>query len=105
LPNRFAVLYRDEHALFKFITTPQYGKEELYDLMQARGEVRNLAAEQPALTALFRDKVRTRFQLNPRNLQEWKTRLDPVGAYPDGSAHTFRIVEPGTFIFTTTFDL
>jgi len=58
VPNRFAVLYRDEHALFKFIATPQYGKEELYDLTHDRGEVRNLAAEQPALAALLRDKVR-----------------------------------------------
>ena len=32
LPNRFAVLYRDGDSLFKFIATPQYGKEELYDL-------------------------------------------------------------------------
>ena len=58
LPNRFAVLYRDEHALFKFITTPQYGKEELYDLAKDRGEARNLVSEQPALAALLRDKVR-----------------------------------------------
>ncbi|HVZ20904.1 MAG TPA: sulfatase, partial [Vicinamibacterales bacterium] len=32
LPNRFAVVYRDGASLFKFIATPQYGKEELYDL-------------------------------------------------------------------------
>lgn len=56
-------------------------------------------------TRLFNNKVKTRFQLNARNLQEWKARLDPIGAYPDGSPHTFRIIEPGTFIFTTTFDL
>ena len=58
LPNRFAVLYRDEHALFKFIATPQYGKEELYDLTKDRGEAHNLVTEQPALAALLRDKVR-----------------------------------------------
>jgi glucan phosphoethanolaminetransferase (alkaline phosphatase superfamily) len=58
LPNRFAVLYRDQHMLFKFIATPQYGKEELYDLAKDRGEVRNLVSEQPALAALLRDKVR-----------------------------------------------
>ena len=58
MPNRFAVLYRDKDALFKFIATPQYGKEELYDLTRDRGEVRNLVAEQPALAALLRDKVR-----------------------------------------------
>ena len=56
-------------------------------------------------TRLFRDRVRTRFQLNARNLQEWKSRLEPVGAYPDGSIHTFRIVDPGMFIFSATFDL
>ena len=49
--------------------------------------------------------MKARFQLNARNLQEWKARLEPIGAYPDGSPHTFRIIEPGTFIFTTTFEL
>jgi glucan phosphoethanolaminetransferase (alkaline phosphatase superfamily) len=57
-PNRFAVLYRDEHALFKFITTPEYKAEELYDLSADRGEVRNLVTERPALAALLRDKMR-----------------------------------------------
>ncbi len=56
-------------------------------------------------TRLFRDKVRTRFQLNVRNLHEWKPHLLAVGAYPDGTPHTFRIVEPLSVIFTTTFDL
>lgn len=54
---------------------------------------------------LFRDKVRTRFQLNVRNLHEWKAHLLAVGALPDGTPHTFRIVEPMSVIFTTTFDL
>jgi hypothetical protein len=58
LPNRFAVIYRDGPALFKFIATPQYGKEELYDLTRDRGEVRNLVGEQPVMAALLRDKVR-----------------------------------------------
>jgi hypothetical protein len=58
LPHRFAVLFRQDDALFKFIATPQYGEEELYDLRHDRGEVRNLVPEQPALTALLRDKVR-----------------------------------------------
>ncbi len=57
-PNRFAVLYRDERALVKFIATPQYGTEELYDLTADRGELRNLVKEQPQLAALLRDKVR-----------------------------------------------
>jgi glucan phosphoethanolaminetransferase (alkaline phosphatase superfamily) len=58
VPNRFGVLYRHDDALFKFIATPQYGTEELYDLTADRGEVKNLAAEQPALGALLRGKVR-----------------------------------------------
>lgn len=56
-------------------------------------------------TRLFGDKVRARFQLNVRNLQESHARLQPVGAYPTGEPHTFRIVPPRTIIFTTTFDL
>jgi arylsulfatase A-like enzyme len=57
-PNRYAVVYRDDHALFKFIETPQYGLEELYDVMKDRGEVRNLVKEKPELAAQLRDKVR-----------------------------------------------
>ncbi len=56
-------------------------------------------------TRLFHDKVRARFQLNVRNLQEWKAHLEAVAAYPDGSPNTYRIIEPAVFIFTTTFDL
>jgi hypothetical protein len=58
VPNRFGVLYRDDRALFKFIATPQYGREELYDLTIDRGEVRNLVSDRPALAALLREKVR-----------------------------------------------
>lgn len=58
VPNRFAVIRRNERTLFKFIATPQYGKEELYDLVHDRGEVRNLASTDAALTALLREKVR-----------------------------------------------
>jgi hypothetical protein len=54
VPNRFAVLYRRPGALFKFIATPQYGQEELYDLVKDRGEVHNLVMEQPALAAMLR---------------------------------------------------
>jgi hypothetical protein len=56
-------------------------------------------------TRLFHDKVRARFQLNVRNLQEWKAHLTPVATDPNGSANTFRIIEPMSVIFTTTFDL
>lgn len=57
-PNRFAVLYRNNRALYKFIATPQYGTEELYDLTVDRGETQNLVKDQPAIAALLRDKVR-----------------------------------------------
>lgn len=58
VPNRFAVIYRDDRALYKFIATPQYGKEELYDLSHDPGEARDLTADRPALAAVLRDKVR-----------------------------------------------
>jgi len=57
-PNRYAVVYRNEGELFKFIATPQYGQEELYDLKKDRGEVRNLVTQEPALAAVLREKVR-----------------------------------------------
>jgi hypothetical protein len=56
-------------------------------------------------TRLFNDKVRARFQINLKNVQEWKAHLEAVGAFPDGSPHTFRIIEPMQAIFTATFDL
>ena len=55
-------------------------------------------------TRILGDKVGARFQLNIRNLHE-SGRLQKIGAYPDGRGHTFRIINPRTFIFTTTFDL
>ena len=58
VPNRYAVLYRRQDTLFKFIATPQYGKEELYDLVRDRGEAHNLMTEQPELAALLREKAR-----------------------------------------------
>ena len=64
-PNRFAVVYRDERALFKFIATPEYGQEELYDLKKDRGEVRNLVEDDRALAARLRDKVRAYRQEQP----------------------------------------
>jgi hypothetical protein len=58
LPNRFAVIYRDGGKLFKFVATPQYGKEELYDLRKDGHEVHDLVLSRPELAALLRDKVR-----------------------------------------------
>jgi len=58
VPNRFAVLYRNEHTLFKFIATPQYGTEELYDLAADRAESQNLVKTRPILAALLREKTR-----------------------------------------------
>ncbi|MEO5958865.1 MAG: hypothetical protein ABIR80_07090, partial [Opitutaceae bacterium] len=56
-------------------------------------------------TRLFSDKIRARFQLNVKNIQESRAHLQPTGAYPNGIAHTFRIIDPRQFIFTSTFDL
>jgi len=58
LPNRFAVIYRDGRQLYKFIATPQYGTEELYDLRHDPGETHNLASAEPRLAAALREKVR-----------------------------------------------
>lgn len=58
LPNRFAVLSRDHDALFKFIATPQYGKEELYDLRADPAETHNLVTERPVLAARLREDAR-----------------------------------------------
>jgi arylsulfatase A-like enzyme len=57
LPNRFAVLYRDGDALFKFIATPQYGKEELYDLRKDAREQHNLVTDKSASAALLREHL------------------------------------------------
>jgi glucan phosphoethanolaminetransferase (alkaline phosphatase superfamily) len=57
-PNRFGVIYRNRQELFKYIATPEYGNEELYDLRDDRDEVRNLVAERPELAAVLREKVR-----------------------------------------------
>ena len=56
-------------------------------------------------TRLWSNKVSTTFQLNIRNLQEPGDRLQTIGAFPDGTPHTYRIVDPRQFILTATFDL
>jgi arylsulfatase A-like enzyme len=59
VPNRFAVLYRADNGLFKYIATPQYRQEELYDLARDPHELQNDAGAQSPLLELFRDKLRT----------------------------------------------
>ena len=44
---------------YKFISTPDYGKEELYDLIHDGGETHNLVEQEPRLAAVLRDKVRS----------------------------------------------
>lgn len=53
---------------------------------------------------LWNNKVGANFQLNVRNLQE-KGHLQPIGAYPDGTPNTYRIVDPRQFILQASFDL
>ena len=55
-------------------------------------------------TKLFRNRVGATFQLNVRNLGE-DGRLQPIGAFPDGTPNAYRIIDPQQFIFTATFDL
>jgi hypothetical protein len=55
-------------------------------------------------TRLFNDKVGANFQLNVRNIQE-NGRLQPIGAFPDGTPNAYRIVDPRQFILQATFDL
>jgi len=50
------------------------------------------------------NKVGTTIQLNVRNLTE-SGRLQPIGAFPDGTPNAFRIVDPRQFILSATFDL
>ena len=53
---------------------------------------------------LFRNKVRTRVQLNIRNVGE-NTHLQRIAVNPDGNPWNYRIVDPTQYILTTTFDL
>ncbi len=55
-------------------------------------------------TKLWGSKVGATFQLNVRNIQE-DGRLQPIGAFPDGTPNAFRIVDPRQFILSATFDL
>ena len=53
---------------------------------------------------LFGDKVRTRAQLNIRNVLE-DGRLQSVAVNPDGSTYVYRIIDPRQFILSMSFDL
>ncbi|HVS53754.1 MAG TPA: TonB-dependent receptor plug domain-containing protein [Opitutaceae bacterium] len=53
---------------------------------------------------LWGDRIGATFKLNARNIGE-NGRLQPVGAFPDGTIHTYRIVDPQQFILTASFDL
>ncbi len=55
-------------------------------------------------TRLFRNKVRTTFQLNVSNVTE-SGRLQGVAVNPDGKFWQYRIIDPRQFVFTTRFDL
>jgi hypothetical protein len=55
-------------------------------------------------TRLFSDRIPVTFRLNVRNLQE-DGRLQPIGAYPDGTPTAYRIVDPRQFILQASFDL
>ncbi len=55
-------------------------------------------------TKLWNDKVGVTIRLNVQNLGD-KTRLQPVGAFPDGTISTYRIMDPAKYIFSVSFDL
>ncbi len=53
---------------------------------------------------LFENKVGVKIQLSVRDALE-SSHLQAMGANPDGTPYTFRIVDPRQFILTTTFNL
>jgi hypothetical protein len=55
-------------------------------------------------TKLFRNRVGATFQLNVENIGE-NGRLQPIGAFPDGTPNAYRIVDPQKFILSASFDL
>lgn len=55
-------------------------------------------------TKLWSNKIAANIQLNVRNIQE-NGRLQPIGAFPDGTPNAYRIVDPRQFILSVTFDL
>ena len=55
-------------------------------------------------TKMFSERVMATFRFNVRNVQEGG-RLQPIGAYPDGTPNAYRIVDPRQFILQCTLDL
>ena len=55
-------------------------------------------------TRLFRNKVRTTFQLNVSNVTE-SGHIQGVAVNPDGNFWQYRIIDPRQFILTATFNL
>ena len=53
---------------------------------------------------IWADRIPMTLRLNVRNLQE-SGRLQAIGAFPDGTPHSFRIIDPRQFILAATFDL
>lgn len=53
---------------------------------------------------LFGDKVRTKVQLNVKNVLE-DGRLQPIAINPDGRPYAYRIIDPRQFILSASFDL
>ncbi len=56
-------------------------------------------------TRIFRDKVKARFQLNVKNVQENGGGLQATQAFPDGTPLAYRIIDPRQFILSASFDL
>jgi hypothetical protein len=52
----------------------------------------------------WNDRIRTRLQLNVRNVNE-SGHLQPIAVNPDGTVWRYRIIDPRQFIFSASFDL
>lgn len=55
-------------------------------------------------TSFWSDRILATFRFNVTNLGE-QGRLQPVGAFPDGSISTYRIITPQQFSLTSSFDM
>ncbi|MFT3866870.1 MAG: TonB-dependent receptor [Nibricoccus sp.] len=89
-----------------------------YGIMDSNGIYQSLDRDRPVYdkehyyldafisykTKIWHDKIGTTVQLNARNLQEGG-RLQPISAFPDGTAVSYRIVDPRIFMLTVSFEL